>query len=133
LDGWTKYGVSFYGDYGTGAWCAVFVSWCADQAGVPASKITRSSWASVNQDNPNATYFARGAQTPQAGDLIYYIWDGSGDSYASHVGIVWKVDGTYVHTIEGNTNNDDGEYGGVYKRTRRLNWEQIKGYSRVNY
>lgn len=40
---------------------------------------------------------------PNPGDIIFFNWDG--DSLVDHVGIVEKVEGGRVYTIEGNSNN----------------------------
>ena len=40
---------------------------------------------------------------PIPGDIIFFDWEG--DGIADHVGIVEKVDGDFVYTIEGNTDD----------------------------
>ena len=115
---------------GDGApWCATFVSWCAEQAGIPSSIIRRSTRAghgstcfNVNfyagsstlaSSSDNDKYFKGYNYTPQKGDLIFKRdW--------SHVGIVVGVSGSNVITVEGNTNNNGSSQGnGVYKLTTR--------------
>ncbi|MDR1465854.1 MAG: CHAP domain-containing protein [Oscillospiraceae bacterium] len=148
-DGWTKYGAQQFSS-GTGSWCAAFISWCADQASIPDSKLRRGSYAYINmfqtpdpssadaakRNDNGGQYFARGEKTPQPGDLIYYIWMGSGHRYASHIAIVEKVDADYVYTIEGNAGKTiDGVRikGVVQRKVWRLDEKQIKGYFRVNW
>ncbi|MFD5069132.1 peptidoglycan-binding protein [Streptomyces sp. NPDC058369] len=104
-------------------WCAVFVSWCADKAGQKnlyprtASCLTAVNWFKNK---------GRFSEYPAIGAQIFY---GSGG--ASHTGIVYKFDATYVYTYEGNTNtNGSAEGDGVYdrKRTRRDSYVYGYGY-----
>lgn len=111
-------------------WCATFVSWCAEQAGIPKSILNRSTAAGHSASYFNIYFYAGGSTlasssdnnyhflgynyTPKKGDLFYTrSW--------SHVGLVVSVDGSYVTTVEGNTNNDGSADGfGVFVRTRRI-------------
>ena len=94
---------SWYGFPYRVAWCACFVSWCADQCGyLDAGIIPRHSLV----DDGIYWFRARGQwqdryYLPSPGDIIYFDWepDGSPD----HVGIVESCDGFYVYTIEGNS------------------------------
>lgn len=111
-------------------WCATFVSWCAEQAGVPTSILKRSTAAghsysyfnlnfysgssTLASSSDNDSYFMGYNYSPKKGDLFFTrSW--------SHVGLVVSSDGTYVTTVEGNTNNDGSADGyGVFVRTRRI-------------
>lgn len=84
-------------------WCAIFVSWCADQCGyLEAGIIPRfqgvdagSQWFMDNghwQDN---------SYEPSPGDLIFFDWEVDGD--CDHVGIVEKCEDGIVYTVEGNS------------------------------
>jgi hypothetical protein len=84
---------------GPGPWCAYFVSWVANQSGVPVgpngggfgSVDALYSWAQQSGKS-----LPPGAQ-PQPGDLI--VWD-------EHIGMVESVDANgAVHTIEGNSSD----------------------------
>ena len=96
----------------TAPWCATFVSWCAEQANIPASILKRSTAAS-----PYASYFnipnthAGDDYFPEPGDLVFYGPNSKGDHY--HVGIVETVDKStgYITTIEGNTNSNGSAEG----------------------
>lgn len=98
---WSWYGFSY-----RVAWCACFVSWCADQCGyLETGILPRHSLV----DDGIVWFQARGQwrdknYVPEPGTIIYFDWepDGSPD----HVGIVEYCDGAYVHTIEGNTRGD---------------------------
>lgn len=85
------------------AWCAAFVSHCADAVQVPANDIYRSNTCStiynysygVKHSNP-------GSYTPMMGDLIFFS-DTSSLSNMTHIGIVRSSNSSYVYTIEGNS------------------------------
>lgn len=107
----TKYGV-WYG-YNNLGWCGMFVSWCAEQAGIPKSIIPKTGSA-------DPQYFGLTARSgkeyrPQGGDLFFRK-----DSYGNyaHVGIVYYLEGDYFYTIEGNTYYAGPE--GVYIRQRKI-------------
>lgn len=110
-------------------WCATFVSWCAEMAGIPRSIIGRSTCASRHSYGFDVVFYAGGSTlysssdndsrfmgynyTPKKGDLFFTrSW--------SHVGLVVGVSGSYVITVEGNTNSDGSAEGdGVFRRTSR--------------
>lgn len=83
------------------AWCAAFVSWCYGKAGLP---LPRNAWSPAPL--PNARRYTkervqRGAV--RQADLfgIYNQKLGRID----HVGIVQKMERTWILTVEGNVNN----------------------------
>ena len=123
-----KYG-KWYGANNV-AWCAIFVSWCANQAGIPTSIVPKLAYVPYEYDffAMRKEWHPRGRYIPQPGDLIIY---GAND----HIGIVEKVSNSYVWTIEGNTssggNVSNGE--GVYRRQRALSNSWIKGYCSPAY
>jgi len=99
----TKYG-EWYG-FPYQAWCAMFISWCAAQADIPTSVMAKSAWASPKAERGfNIPWHSGEDYIPQRGDLFF-------KPDFSHTGIVYGVEGEYVLTIEGNTNNDGGEDG----------------------
>jgi len=61
-----------------------------------------------------------GGATPKAGDAILFDWNGDGT--ADHIGIVEKVEGGKVYTIEGNSSDK------VSKRSYALGSGDIDGY-----
>lgn len=87
-------------------WCAMFVSWCADQTGLLDSgaipKFENCNWG-ANWFKDNAGW-ADGSAEPSPGDIIFFDWEP--DGYPDHVGIVEKCEGGLVYTIEGNVNDD---------------------------
>ena len=87
-------------------WCAMFVSWCADQAGLldagAIPKFENCVWG-ANWFKDNAGW-ADGSAEPSPGDIIFFDWEP--DGYPDHVGIVEKREDGLVYTIEGNVNDD---------------------------
>ena len=109
-------------------WCATFVSWCAEQARVPTSILKRSTAAGQSSYYFNVYFYAGGSTLASSGDnnahfLGYNYTPKKGDLFFtrswSHVGLVVSSDGTYVTTVEGNTNSGGSAEGeGVFVRTR---------------
>lgn len=107
-------GYSQYGQwYGVprGDWCDMFVSWCANQAGLSTSVFPRSAGCTTHvrlfsKNSPYYTSAARGGNyIPQQGDVIFFY---NYPKYPNanvvrHIGIVLCVENGYVFTIEGNT------------------------------
>lgn len=132
---YTEYGYWFgtqvkgntYGHYYD--WCAMFVSWCARQAGISTALISNAAYAKAANETycfQNTAYYARGTYTPQGGDLIFFDWDGASDSW-DHVGIVTGSDENYVYTVEGNGDN------AVVQRSYALTDPCVRGYGVPNY
>ncbi len=151
--GWTKFGAWYAPGLEYGAWCAMFVSWCADQAGIPTSIIAKQSTVDVPFYAKNATvhYFfdpwlnsenqnvlrqygircSRTEYTPQRGDLIFIHWDWPYENMTttfSHIGIVCGVWNNRVYTIEGNSGT-----GVVRYKYYDLTDQQILCYATPNY
>ena len=128
---YTKYGAWYAGGSLQGEpWCDMFVSWCAANAGEGTAVGCYAYVPSHVQFFKNkGQYFGRGAKMPQAGDIIFFRDE-------SHVGIVEKVSGGYVYTIEGNTNGGSTlvpNGGGVHQKTYPLTSSYILGYGRPAY
>lgn len=117
----TKYG-KWYGANGA-AWCHMFVSWCANQAGVSTSIVpkTASTSAGMQWFKNKGLFKYKGKYTPKRGDIVYF------KTGRSHAGIVEKVSGSTLHTIEGNSSDR------VKRRTYPLNHPTITGYGVPKY
>ena len=103
---WNWYGFSHRVD-----WCAIFVSWCADQCGyieagaIPkfAGCVQGSRWFKDRGQWQDRSY------TPNPGDIVFFDWhdpdgfSGPQDGVPDHVGIVEKVENGRVYTVEGNS------------------------------
>jgi hypothetical protein len=105
---------------GPGPWCAYFVSWVANEAGVPLGEEGQgfgsvdSVWAWAESAGRGIP--AQGGEGPRPGDLI--VWD-------EHIGLVEKLlPGGRVQTIEGNS----GDH--VARRVHSMS-EPIVGYVRM--
>lgn len=105
------------------AWCHMFVSWCAAKAGIPASVIpkTASTTEGMEWFKSRGRFKYKGKYTPKRGDLVYF------KTGRSHAGIVEKVTGSTLHTIEGNTSDR------VARRTYQLSEKTITGYGVPEY
>lgn len=72
-----------------------------------------------------------GTVTPQPGWLIVYNWDESqqpNDGYSDHIGVVEKVSGGKITTIEGNTSG-----GKVARCTYKVGHGNIRGFAKPKY
>ena len=114
----TKYG-AWYG-LQDNPWCAMFVSWCANKAGISTSIIPKhaSCSAGVRWFKNKGQWKGR-SYTPKKGDLIYFTY--------SHVGIVESVSGGKVNTIEGNCSDM------VKRRSYSIGASDILGYGVPKY
>ena len=108
-------------------WCACFVSWCADQAGL----IQKEAVPKFSVCTDGVAWFQAkgkwqsGGSVPTPGTIIFFDWDHDGAS--DHVGIVESCDGTTVHTIEGNSGD------AVKQNSYTVNSQSILGYGLVAY
>lgn len=123
-DNETKYG-AWYGVNGQ-PWCAIFVSWCYDKAGL-VDKIAAETKKGFASCDAGLKWFAKkGKIVPvgeaQEGDIVFFQFDN--DAQPDHVGIVEKNMKRLkaLKTIEGNTSpNNKGSQsngGGVYQKKR---------------
>lgn len=122
-NGGNKFGDWFLYNYAD--WCAMFVSWSANQAGIGSDVIHKYSLVSdgVRWFTERDQYHARAGYTPKRGDIIFFVSGGR----PSHVGIVVTVDTNRVYTIEGNTSNS------VAQRSYLLTDTYILGYGAPAY
>lgn len=119
------------------AWCNAFVNWCFVKAfgTADAKKLLCCSAFSYYTPTSSGYFKSKGqwhTSNPQRGDVIYY----KNASRICHVGIVYKVDSSYVYTIEGNTSGGSGlvaNGGGVASKKYSRSSSYIAGYGRPNY
>lgn len=144
---WTKYAkhLDILGIYNTKkngySWCAIFVDWCFVTAfGLDiAMEMTcqpisggygASCTSSLNYYKSAGRFYKN---NPQPGDQIFFK---NKKGNISHTGIVTKVDGHKIYTIEGNTSSDEGVVdngGSVNDKSYPINYKYIAGYGRPNY
>ena len=121
---------SWYGFSSRVEWCCCFVSWCANECGyIEAGIIPKYSVVDDGAD----WFKAKGQwldkdEEPQAGMIIFFDWaydglDGGGD----HTGIVEKVEGGRVYTIEGNSSD------ACQENSYPIGYYEIKGYGAPAY
>jgi hypothetical protein len=118
-------------------WCAMFVSYCFDNAGLtfkfPKDLGTSKGFAYC----PYGVKWFKNqglwhTENPLPGDVVFYMFN-KAKGVSDHVGIVEKVlSNGQIQAIEGNTSTSSNDNGGtVMRRTRTKN--QILGYGRPNY
>lgn len=122
---WSWYGFTTYQE-----WCACFVSWCGEQAGlVESGAMPGFSLCSdgVSWFQSHGKWQSAGS-TPTVGSLIFFDW--GGDGVSDHVGIVEKYENGIVYTIEGNTSTRvNGEsVRGVWQHQYNISNKAILGY-----
>lgn len=117
-------GDSYYGESGV-PYCAMFQSWCLAQAGVTAAGMPGAYCPSILSAARSAGALVYN-EDAQPGDLLLFDW--GGDGTPDHIGCceVNHPSGSYMETIEGNTNN-----GCVARRTR--SYSNIIGVIRPTY
>ena len=99
-DGYTRYG-AWYG-YPYSEWCAMFVSFCLEYAEVPDVPHHAACQAWIDILVEKELYLPAEEYTPRPGDIIFF--DGNGDDYSDHVGIVEEItEEGIIKTIEGNS------------------------------
>ncbi|MGI5283069.1 CHAP domain-containing protein [Nonomuraea polychroma] len=123
--GYTKFGewygknVEFDADYSGAPWCEMYLSWAAHKLGYE-EWVGQFAWTVAH-----AKWFKeQGAwgKKPKPGAFVYYDWSGSNDvDNIDHVGVVTRVEGDSIFTIEGNID------GGVAKRKER-DTSKVVGY-----
>ena len=105
-DNYIEYSSAYFGF--NGQWCAMFVSWCARQAGIPYYVLNSAARAASDGAGGSAQYYFHiatrkpDAYTPIPGDLVFFSYNGY---TSSHVGIVAEVTEDGIRTVEGNSNN----------------------------
>jgi cell wall-associated NlpC family hydrolase len=119
---------SWYGFDSRVAWCATFVSWCANECGYIDAGIIPKFAACESQGIVWFTergLYQESSYIPAPGDIIFFDWEQ--DGHSDHVGIVEYVEGEVVHTVEGNISNS------VARRSYRLDSNSICGYGTPMY
>lgn len=119
----TPYG-EWYGMNGQ-PWCAMFVSWCALQAGTLGKLVPKFAYCPSGKSHyvMKLSYRSRtSGYKPKRGDIVFF-WDGS---VISHTGVVVGRSGNTVTTIEGNASRM------VKKNSYSLNNTYIDGYGITN-
>ena len=122
-----KYNNWYYGRKVSGKdypWCAVFVSWCANQAGCLSAIGGKTSSVNTLYDYFRGCnrFHAKKGYKPKVGDIMIQMSSG-----ASHTGIVYAVDGSQFYTVEGNSSNK------VNKCSYPFDHYKLTGFGSPNY
>ena len=145
---WNKYardldaiGIIYNGRKNGYAWCDIFTDWCfirtfGLERGMSLLCQVKSGLGagctySANYYKQKGQFHTR---NPQPGDQIFFTKDGGKTMY--HTGIVEKVSGGRVYTIEGNTSSQPGVVpngGCVRGKNYPLNASYIGGYGRPDF
>lgn len=116
-------------------WCAAFVSFCVQKlfktfphfSGLVAPReASVSRFLNIWAKQQNCLIFSSKSELykPQAGDIVVFTF--------SHIGIVERVEGNTITTIEGNTNDAGGREGTLVARKQRST-SIIKSFIRIPY
>lgn len=107
------------------AWCASFVSWCGNQAGVSCIGKTASCYS---QYNYMISHGGQRVSSPQAGDIVFFYCNncsGTANQWC-HIGIM--VDSST--SIDGNYNNKVS-YDRSYSHYGSLGYKHSNGISKI--
>lgn len=121
-----KFG-KWYGMDGV-AWCAEFVSWCYDQAGLDFHYAYVPFAVSDAHNHKNGLSWVA-FSSGKAGDAVAFDWDN--DGVADHIGILTGKRASTALTIEGNTSPSDFSNGGMVMRRERPFSDTAGGFIRV--
>lgn len=116
-------------------WCAGFICFCIYEGFIDKYSHIENHGVSEKIWIPKYTLSARnlfsqfiasnaireGDETPEPGDLIFFWRDNPG-SWMGHVGIVEKINGFELTTIEGNK----GNFPAMVREYKYQNWKSIK-------
>lgn len=144
---WNKYArdldaldIVYNGDKNGYAWCDIFVDWCFIYTfglELGMALLCQAKEGLGAGCTYSARYYEEKGQfhtSPQAGDQIFFTNDGGKTMY--HTGLVVKVSGGRVYTIEGNTSSAAGVVpngGCVRDKSYPLGASYIGGYGRPDY
>lgn len=138
---YTKYGKEMHDIYPKvmdypAYWCDAFIDWLFQKYwGVATAKSLLCGNFDDYTVNSAQLYKNAGAwytSNPKMGDQVFF----KNSQRICHTGLVYKVDSTYVYTIEGNTSGASGVVsngGGVAKKKYKLGTTSIAGYGRPKY
>lgn len=110
-------------------WCAAFVYWCSQQAGIPHSIIARNARTGLEYFKLQNCYDYSPYADVQKGDILYMK-----NNNGAHIGLVTDVDDEFIYTVEGNVKNTVTRY--QYRRSDGYsdwsgfseNWQRIVSY-----
>jgi hypothetical protein len=101
------------------AWCGVFVGWAATASGNSTKVPVEKDWTRfLNAAKNSGVLKNPDNHKMRPGSVVLFNW-GSGP--AVHTGLVVRVSGNYIYTVEGNTTSGTGSATrGVFERKRSI-------------
>lgn len=105
--------------YKNAPWCDMFIAWAADKAGI-SEYVGEFAWTPSHA----VWFIQQGAwtQEPEPGALVFFDWKGGKDYKGiDHVGIVERVKGEKIHTIEANVDR-------VWLKRKVRDTDKVVGY-----
>ena len=138
----TKYWRDMRPEWNGQPWCDCFVKWvlwhaCGGDTKAAKALVYQSGKEWSYYTPTSAQYFKNAGKfyaVPQVGDQVFFK-DAGG--IICHTGIVTRVTGTSITTIEGNASGASGVTpnggGGVVKKSYVRNYVRIAGYGRPDY
>ena len=117
-------------------WCATFVSWCINQAGILTKVVPKTAGCSPMADalNKQGVLYSPSNYTPQKGDIVFFT---NGKSKYSHVGFILEYNSKTkkIRTVEGNTGWGNYLSSCVNIKWRDPNYKAFKvsAYAHPNY
>ena len=111
-------------------WCMAFVYWCVNEAAKMLeikNPLQKTGGVMLQYNTTRLRKLPKTSRGIQPGDIfIMEFGHGTG-----HTGFVVKIEGSVVHTIEGNT-NDDGSREGYEVAKRKRPISSFKGFIQLN-
>lgn len=131
---YTKYARDVAPDVQGLPWCSTWCMWVFIKAfgAAEAKKMCNGLSPDCDEVAQNYKDMGRWYKTPKRGDQIVFVR--SGDYY--HTGLVYKVEGSTVYTIEANTSAGSAVIpngGAVCKKSYDISNSKIGGYGRPKY
>lgn len=102
-------------------WCATFVWWCMQSAGVPSDKYPRVTYATRDWFRSRGLWHDRGTYIPKPGDYVAF------GSAPDHCGIVRTVSGRSFTTVEGNSSDS------VKSNSYTIDSAYVLGFGEIKY
>ena len=126
--GSNKYNEWFYGRKSAAPWCAVFMAWCFDQAGIYNRLSGLSGKAGCEYWRKWAINLKLYGKVPKANAIVLFDWNPAAGDGADHIGIVESVGDGYIMTIEGNTSVSGSQINGGYVLRKKRDFSRVMGY-----
>jgi cell wall-associated NlpC family hydrolase len=115
-------------------WCAIFVSWCFNQAGLGKSVAAQTPKGFASCDAGLKWFAKRNKLVPvgeaQEGDIVFFQFDK--DAEPDHVGIVTKNMKRIktLKTVEGNTSDKGSQSNGGKVYAKKRSYSLVLGVAR---